>query len=380
MRADRLLSLVLLLQQAKSRQLTAEELAGRLQVSARTIYRDLDALSAAGVPVYANRGPNGGIALLEGWQTSLTGLTQAEVLALSAVAAPGALADIGLSAALESGLLKLAAGLPVVQRSAAEHARQRLHVDASGWFQGREVVPHLDVLREAVFQDRKVWLGYRDFDGGESERVVAPYGLVIKADRWYLVAGAERGPSVFRGARISEARLLEEGFARPEGFDLATFWKAWCQRFAERRASYVVTLRVTEEGEAALKNVRPRGEHARWGQVGRGRRGARTVTVDFERESIAVSQIVGLGRGVEVVEPAALRARLEAIAADLRAIYGARGAARAAPRERGRANAVVTGAGRPPRTSRSPGPPRPRSRGRRRTSRGRASRVCSSRR
>ncbi|WP_437492869.1 WYL domain-containing protein [Sorangium sp. So ce1014] len=340
MRADRLLSLLLLLQQAKSRQLTAEELARRLQVSARTIYRDLDALSSAGVPVYAHRGPNGGIALLEGWQTSLTGLTQPEVQALSAIAAPGALADIGLSAALQSGLIKLSAALPVVQRSVAEHARQRLHVDSSGWFQGREVVPHLEVLREGVWQDRKVWLAYRDFDGVASERVVDPYGLVIKADRWYLVAGTERGPSVFRGARVEGARLLDEGFARPEGFDLAGCWTAWCQRFAERRASYVATLRVTEEGEAALRRIRPSGEHERWGQERCGRDGARTVTVDFERESIAVSQVVGLGRGVEVVEPAALRARLEAIVADLGAVYGARDAARsnagaaAAPRRR----------------------------------------------
>ncbi|WP_434048094.1 MULTISPECIES: WYL domain-containing protein [Sorangium] len=329
MRADRLLSLMLLLQQAKGRQLTAEDLARRLHVSARTIYRDLDALSSAGVPVYANRGPNGGIALLEGWQTSLTGLTQPEVQALSAVAAPGALADIGLSAALESGLIKLSAALPVVQRSAAEHARQRLHVDSSGWFQGREAVPHLDVLREGVWQDRKVWLAYRDFDGEASERVVDPYGLVIKADRWYLVAGTARGPSVFRGARVEGARLLDEGFARPEGFDLATCWKAWCERFAERRASYVVTLRASEEGEAALRRVRPSGEHARWGQGSRGRDGTRTVTVDFERESIAVSQLIGLGRGVEVLEPAALRARLGAIAEDLRAVYRARGEARA---------------------------------------------------
>ncbi|AUX42995.1 transcriptional regulator [Sorangium cellulosum] len=323
MRADRLLTLMLLLQQAKNRQLTAEDLAGRLQVSARTIYRDLDALSAAGVPVYAHRGPNGGIALLEGWQTSLTGLTQAEVQALSAVAAPGALADIGLSGPLQSALIKLAAGLPVVQRSAAEHARQRLHVDSSGWFQGREVVPHLDMLREAVWGDRKVWLSYRDFDGAASERVVEPYGLVLKADRWYLVAGAERGPSVFRGARVEGARLLDEGFARPEGFDLAAFWKAWCQRFAERRASYVATLRVTEEGEEALRKIRPAGEHERWGRGAPARGGARTVTVDFERESIAVAQIVGLGRGVEVVAPEALRARLGAIAADLAAVYGA---------------------------------------------------------
>ncbi|WP_437664190.1 helix-turn-helix transcriptional regulator [Sorangium sp. So ce1182] len=330
MRADRLLSLMLLLQQAKSRQLTAEELARRLQVSARTIYRDLDALSSAGVPVYAHRGPNGGIALLEGWQTSLTGLTQPEVHALSAVAAPGALADIGLSAALESGLIKLSAALPVVQRSAAEHARQRLHVDSSGWFQGREVVPHLDVLREGVWQDRKVWLAYRDFDGEASERVVEPYGLVIKAERWYLVAGTERGPSVFRGARVEGARLLEERFERPAGFDLATCWKEWCQRFGERRASYVATLRVTEAGEEALRRSRPRGEHERWGQGTRGRDGARTVTVDFERESIAVSQIIGLGRGAEVIEPAALRARLEAIARDLGAVYGARDAARVA--------------------------------------------------
>ncbi|WP_437987085.1 helix-turn-helix transcriptional regulator [Sorangium sp. So ce117] len=334
MRADRLLSLMLLLQRAKSRQLTAEDLARRLEVSARTIYRDLDALSSAGVPVYAQRGPSGGISLAEGWQTSLTGLTQPEVQALAAVAAPGALADIGLSAALESGLIKLSAALPAVHRSLAEHARQRLHVDASGWFQGREVVPHLDVLREGVWQDRKVWLAYRDFDGEASERVVEPYGLVIKADRWYLVAGTERGPSIFRGARVAGARLLDAVFARPEGFELAACWKALSRRFAEQRASYVVTLRVTGEGEEALRRVRPGGEHERWGRGTCGREGTSVVTVDFERESIAISQIVGLGRGVEVLDPAALRARLREIAEDLRAVYGARRAA--APQRGGR--------------------------------------------
>lgn len=320
MRADRLVSLLMLLQTRP--RWTANELAQRLEVSERTIYRDLDALSVSGVPVFATRGSQGGVSLVEGWRTQLTGLTRAEVHALAAVGAPGALDDLGLSAPLQSGLVKLAAALPSIQQSVIEYARQRLHVDPSSWFTEREPVPHLEVLREAAWQDRRVRLAYRDFEGRRTRRVVDPYGLVIKADRWYLVAGAERGPSVFRGGRIEEARLLAETFARPERFDLPVFWKEWCAQFAERRAQYEVTLRVTPEGEEALRHMRTPADQARLAAAARERDGTKTVIIDFERESIALSQLVAMGRGLEVLAPEGLRARLRALAADLLAVYG----------------------------------------------------------
>ena len=302
-------------------QWTAGELAQRLEVSERTIYRDLDALSASGVPVLATRGPTGGVSLMEGWRTQLTGFRREEIHALAAVGTPGALDDLGLSAPLRSGLVKLAASLPALQQSVIEYARQRIHADASSWFAEREPVPHLAVLRDAVWQNHRVRLAYRDFDGRPSKRVVDPYGLVIKADRWYLVAGTERGPSVFRGARIAEARLLPSTFERPERFDLPAFWKEWCEQFAERRPRYEVTLRVAPEGEEALRHARPPADHARIAEAQRARDGTKTVIIDFERESIALSQLCLLGRAVEVLAPEALRDRLRTIAADLQALY-----------------------------------------------------------
>lgn len=319
MRADRLISLLMLLQ-TRPRS-TAGALARRLQVSERTIYRDLDALSASGVPVFATRGPRGGVTLVDGWRTQLTGLTRAEVHALAAVGTPAALEDLGLSAPLRNGLVKLAASLPALQQSVIEYARQRLHVDPTSWFPEREPVPHLAVLRDAVWQDRRVRIEYRDFDGKRTRRTVDPYGLVIKADRWYLVAGTERGPSGFRGSRIEGVRLLPGKFERPASFDLAAFWKDWCARFTERRARYEVTLRVTPEGEESLRHIRPPTEHARLAEASLERDGRKTVTIDFERETIALSQLCPLGRHVEVMAPEALRTRMRAIAEELQALY-----------------------------------------------------------
>jgi predicted DNA-binding transcriptional regulator YafY len=319
MRADRLVRLTLLLQTRPK--MTAGELARELQVSERTIHRDLDALSGAGVPVYATRGAAGGVALMEGWRTQLTGLTRAELHALATVGAPGALEDLGLSGPLRTGLVKLAAALPALQQPTLEYARQRLHVDASSWFAEREPVPHLAVLRDAVWQDRRVSLVYRDFEGRRSRRVVDPYALVIKADRWYLVAGNGEEPRVYRGSRVEGARLLEETFVRPERFDLPSFWREWCKRFAEKWATYEATVRLTEEAAEALKQVRPPADRARIESAPKARDGTRTVTVDFERESIAVSQLCEVGGGVEVLAPEALRNRLVALAERLLAMH-----------------------------------------------------------
>ncbi|RKH96687.1 YafY family protein [Corallococcus sp. AB038B] len=323
MRADRLVHLLMRLQ-SRPRS-TVGELARELQVSSRTVHRDLDALSTAGVPVYATRGATGGVALMEGWRTQLTGLTRPELQALATVGAPGALDDLGLSGPLRTGLVKLAAALPALQQPALEHARQRLHVDASGWFTGREPLPHLGKLRDAAWQDRRVSLSYQDFDGARSRRTVDPYGLVIKADRWYLVAGTDKGPRVFRGGRIGDVRLRPQGFTRPQGFDLPVFWKDWCAKFATERPRYDVTLSCTQEGEAALRRMRPPADGERIDKAPAARGGKRKVTLDFERESIAVSQLCEIGAGVEVLAPEPLRQRLAALAASLQALYGGPG-------------------------------------------------------
>ncbi|MFP2910245.1 helix-turn-helix transcriptional regulator [Pyxidicoccus sp. 3LFB2] len=218
--------------------------------------------------------------------------------------------------------MKLAAALPAIQQPALEYARQRLHVDASSWFAKREPVPYLAVLRDAVWQDRRVALMYRDFEGRRGRRVVDPYALVIKADRWYLVAGNGEEPRVYRGSRVEGARMLEETFARPARFDLPAFWKQWCKRFGEKRASYEVTLRLTKEAEEALKGIRPPADRARFESAPTTREGLKTVTVDFERETIAVSQLCEVGGGFEVLTPEPLRERLVKLATGILATHG----------------------------------------------------------
>jgi predicted DNA-binding transcriptional regulator YafY len=311
MRADRLVRLLMLLQSRK--RWTAAALAERLEVAERTIYRDLDALSTAGIPVRATRGSGGGVALPDGFRTELTGLTRAEVHAIAALGESPALAALKLHLPLRSALAKLGFALPPAQQQVIAYARQRLHVDPVPFFTEPERVPHLDILREAVWQNRRARLTYVDFDGKRTRRVVDALGLVVKADRWYLVARASRGVSVFRGARIEHASILAAGFSRPDDFDLPTFWRGWSAAFAERRAAYEVRLRVDAEGAEALRTLRPQGE--------RERIVAGEITIDFERESIAVSQLCLATPGVEVLEPAALRQRMRSIADALRATY-----------------------------------------------------------
>jgi predicted DNA-binding transcriptional regulator YafY len=319
MRADRLLSLLLLLQgEGRTK---ARELARRLEVSERTVYRDLDALSAAGVPVFAERGPNGGAALVEGWRTSVTGLTGPEAQALAIGGVPRALSKLGLSEPLKSGLIKFAASLPALQQRAAEQARERLLIDVTPWFEPEEATPHVGVLRDAAWRDRRVRLRYRDFDGRSSERTVDPYALVVKLDRLYLVAGTAAGPTVFRVSRVAGARMLAQTFERLAGFDLRSFWAEWCRRFGERRSSYPVTLALTDAGAAALEASRPKADAS---LIARARRagGRRRVTIDFEKRTIARSQLIGLAPEAEVLEPAELREELGAMAARLAATYG----------------------------------------------------------
>jgi predicted DNA-binding transcriptional regulator YafY len=338
MRADRLIALVLLLQ-ARGR-MTATELAERLDVTVRTIYRDLDALSAAGVPVYAERGIGGGVALPDGYRLNLTALNRQEASALFLSAQPGPLADLGAEHVLEAALQKLSAALPSATRQEAEHARQRLHLDPASWWRAPEPVPYLQMIQEAVWHDRRLRLTYGRHRRPPSERVVEPYGLVAKASIWYLVAAEvaadepeadaaseSYGGSImrmFRVSRILAAEPTRETFYRPADFDLATFWERWCAEFEQSKSSYAVILRVQASFVPILPSIFGEGivrliaEHGQTEEDG-----ALRLPLTFESIEVACGQIISAGPLVEVVSPPELRERLARQAAGIYAIYGA---------------------------------------------------------
>ena len=322
MRADRLLSLLMLLQ--RRGQMTAQALADELETSVRTIYRDIDALSAAGIPIYAERGRGGGCALLDSFQTNLTGLTENEVRALFMLSIPGPLADLGVSQELRAAMLKLSAALPAARRQDEEHVRQRIHLDSSWWFQSNEPVPHLDTIQQAVWRDCRLQLTYRrPYPARDpAERLVEPYGLVAKAGVWYLVAARQEQFRAYRVSRILEARLLPDHFERCPAFDLAAFWKAWRTEYEENRPYYPVVVRVSPDfapllplyfGDPLREQIGRTGPPDADGWI--------TVTLPFERLEAARDRILGFGRAVEVLEPEALRLSVIDYAQQIIAFY-----------------------------------------------------------
>lgn len=322
MRADRLVVLLLLLQ-TRGR-MTAQELAERLEVSERTVYRDMMALGIAGVPVYAERGPGGGCRLAEGYRTNLTGLTEAEVRTLFLTGTPRLLRDLGLGRTLEDALLKLLAALPSAHRRDAERARQRIYVDAAGWARTEEAVPHLRVIEDALWQDRKVHLTYRKANGELTERVVDPLGLVAKASVWYLVADGATGLRVFRVSRVQAAHALEEASARPEGFDLVSFWEAWSVEFEASWRRYPVTVRVAPQlysllGHLYGERFAPIRERASAPDA----QGWLTIELTFDCLEDARTHILGYGAWAEVLAPVELRASVIEFAAEVAAFYAA---------------------------------------------------------
>ena len=224
MLASRLLSILILLQ-TRGR-MSARELAAEFEVSVRTIHRDIDQLSAAGIPVYADRGRSGGFRLQDGYRTRLTGLTQSEAESLFLAGLPGAAAQLGLADVLSSARLKLLAALPADVQPRAQRIAARFHLDAVAWFHGVDSLPSLPAIAGAAWSDRMLEMRYRR--SGDTElrsRVVAPFGLVLKAGIWYLVA--QRGKSIrtYRVANIHDARISDETFTRPKEFDLAAHWE-----------------------------------------------------------------------------------------------------------------------------------------------------------
>lgn len=321
MRADRLLSMLLLLQ--ANRRITAQKLAEKLEVSERTIYRDLEALSAAGVPVYAERGPGGGCALLGEYRTTLTGLNETDVRTLLLSGVPRPLADLGLDKALEVALLKLLAALPSARRPDAEQARQRLHLDATGWYTAaRDETPHLRLLQEAIWQQRKVRLHYRTRSRAVNERLVEPLGLVAKTNIWYLVCQVNSEMRAYRVSRMQSVALTDEAFERPADFDLAAYWVDWCARFRATLSEYPTLLRLAPEALPILSHFFGEGAHALIDQ-GDPPDAAGWITRRHTFESIeaACGTALSLGTWVEVLEPAELRERVIRQAASVVAFY-----------------------------------------------------------
>lgn len=301
--------------------MTAEELANELEVSKRTIYRDIDALSVAGVPVYANGGPGGGYALLDSYRTTLTGLNENEIRALFMLTIPGPISDLGVSRDLKAAILKLTSSFADDQNEHANYLRQRLHLDAASWFQTDEPVPHLKTLQEAVWQDHQLVLSYRRRNGAVSERTVSPYGLVAKASIWYLAAATEQGMRVYRASRIEAVQMTQTHFSRPQDFDLAGFWAGWVTSYKASLPKYPVTLRFGPDLISVLPHILGNDVQSLVEQAQPDSEGWRVIDYTFERLEEAQTYVLGMGASVDIIAPEELRVSVLKKATDVVAHY-----------------------------------------------------------
>lgn len=329
MRADRLLSALMLLQSRG--QMSGRELAENLEVSERTIHRDMEALSAAGVPIFAVRGSKGGWQLEENWRTQVPGLEETELRALL-MAQPRSIGDARLAAAAERALNKLMASLPVSMRERATAIRQRLYVDTAGWRGPTENLAMLPIVQDAVSKDRKISFRYHKVKGEPEDRIADPLGLVSKGVAWYLAAQTPRGLRTYRVSRMEEVKLLDRPSERPAGFDLAAYWKSSTDELKGGWARYETVLRLDPSAAREVKRwISPVSSDDERPD----REGWVTFRVPFETEGHARFVILGLGPTVDVLEPQALREQIAkdvlATARRLRSTTGQAGRKRRSP-------------------------------------------------
>lgn len=323
MRASRLLSILLLLQ-TRGR-MTAPELAAELEVSVRTVYRDVESLAGAGIPVYGDRGPDGGYRLLDGYRTRLTGLTREEAESLFLAGLPGPAAELGLGAVVAAAELKVLAALPPELSAGAGRIRERFHLDAPGWFHDVDETPHLAAVAAAVWNQRRLRVRYRRWDrSSEVDRVLEPLGVVLKGGTWYLIARVDNQDRTYRVSRILELETLDERFERPAEFDLSEFWQAWSQRFetsvyrgqaivrlSPRAVQRLSVLVPPATSRAALESADAPDEH-----------GWRQATYPIESVDHALTELLQFGADVEVLAPLELRERIVHSARELTTLYG----------------------------------------------------------
>lgn len=324
MRASRLLSILLLLQ--SHGRLTAAELARRLEVSVRTVYRDVESLHAAGIPLYGEAGHAGGYRLVDGWRTRLTGLTAEEADRLLFAGLPGPAAELGYHAVVASVGRKLRAALPAPLADRAAQLQQRFHLDTPGWYSDGDPSPHLAPTADAVWRQHRIRVRYRSWTG-EVTRVLEPYGLVLKGGRWYVVAARpdRAEPATYRVNQILDLTPLAESFDRPGDFDLPGWWRAHVVDFRSRLHRDDATIRLSPRGRERLREIagdavvaaveRTAGPPDDAGWV--------RAVVPVESLTHAHGDLLRLGAEVEVLSPAALRDRLADTAAALAALYAA---------------------------------------------------------
>lgn len=297
--------------------MTAGQLAEELEVSVRTVYRDVESLHAAGVPLYGDAGHSGGYRLLAGHRSRLTDLYTREAEALFLAGIPGAAAELGLGAHFVDAQLKLRAALPAPLRDHVDRLRARFHIDAPGWYAEDIDAPFLPRVAEAVRAGRVLAVRYRRWkDPTDVDRRLEPYGLVLKAGRWYLVAGP--GPRTYRVDQILELDVTDEEFEIPDGFDLAAHWQEYQDGFRSRLHTGEALVRLSPEGAKRLTGAAARAL-AETGVPDRD--GWTRATVPTESLSHAHDTFLTLGVDVEVLEPAELRARIAATAATLAGRY-----------------------------------------------------------
>jgi predicted DNA-binding transcriptional regulator YafY len=312
MRASRLVTVLLLLQTRG--QMTAAELARELEVSERTIHRDVDALSAAGVPIYAERGPHGGVRLVDGYRTRLTGMTADEAEALFLSGLPGPAAELGLGTVMTAARLKVLAALPPELRVRASRLVERFYLDAAAWFRLDEPVPHLPTLAEAVWEGRKVQITY---DRGDESvpRLLEPLGLVLKAGTWYVVARREDEVRTYRVARMRSAELLEDRFERPADFDLPAYWIESSAAYEREVPRLEVLVRVDPahlgeladyvgESSVATAERLDEADPDGWTRL--------RMRINYPED--APGRLLGMGSHLEVIGPIAVREQVVSLA------------------------------------------------------------------
>jgi predicted DNA-binding transcriptional regulator YafY len=321
MRADRLISLIMLLQTRE--RITATELSGELEVSTRTIYRDIVALNSAGVPIYTDRGPGGGVALLESYRTSLTGMNEDEARALFMLSIPDALVELGVDQKLKSALLKLSVALPRWQQAMQTPTQQRIYLDSTSWSEPARPSAQLGVLHQAVWQDKLVKMVYHGTFDTKVEFELEPMGLVAKMNEWYLVGKYRGYIRVFNVADIMNVEILDRGYTRDTNFDLAAYWTGWCAAYQARRPVYPTVLRIAPTllsklhlylGEEIKYTVLDNGldDEQEWS----------VVSIQYANFFQARQSILNFGNAAEVLEPDALRISLIDFAQQIVEFYG----------------------------------------------------------
>jgi predicted DNA-binding transcriptional regulator YafY len=293
--------------------MTAQALADELEVSVRTIYRDVDALSASGVPIYADRGPVGGYRLLDGYRTRLTGLTGAEAGSLFLAGLPEAAADLGLGSILAAAQLKLLAALPTSLREQASRIQERFHLDAPGWYRDTEPTPYLAAVAHAVWEQTVIRVRYqRAGSAGVVSRQLEPLGMILKAGDWYLLARVGGDIRTFRIARILSLETSDERFERPTDFDLAAHWQAWSRRFEAESYRAEATVRLGPRARELARYVAAPAVNQALDALTEppDAAGWLTATVPIESFDHAIGDFLKLGAEVEVLAPPELRARM----------------------------------------------------------------------